>query len=54
MNPDVKLFFEFVREILWLAALGLCVWIFPKTTLIAQAVCAVGTIALVRVELGTG
>ena len=52
MNPDVKLFAEFVRNVAWLAGLGVCAWFFPKTILIAEAICALGTIVLMRVERG--
>ncbi len=52
MKPAVKLLGELVREVAWLAGLGVCAWFFPKTILIAETICALGTIALVRVERG--
>ena len=52
MSSAVKLFPEFAREIAWLAGLGACAWFFPRTVLTIEAICAVGTIALVRVEKG--
>jgi hypothetical protein len=48
----VKLFGEFVWDVAWLAGLGVCAWFFPKTILVAEAICALGTIALMRVEKG--
>ncbi len=48
----MKLLGEFVRDVAWLAGLGICAWFFPKTILVMEAICALGTIALVRVERG--
>ena len=48
----MKLLQEFGREIAWLAGLGLCAWFFPKTVLGTEAICAIGTIVLMRVERG--
>lgn len=52
MKLAVKLLGEFLREFTWLAGLGVCAWFFPKTVLITEAICAVGTIALAQVEKG--
>ena len=57
-NPDRDLTRELPREltrvltrdIAWLAALGVCIWFFPRTLLAMEAVGAVGTIALFWVE----
>ncbi len=48
----MKLVAELANNILWLAALGACACFFPRTVLIAEAICAIGTVALVRVERG--
>jgi hypothetical protein len=37
---------------LWLIALGVCAWFFPKTVLGTEAICGLGTIVLYRVEKG--
>jgi hypothetical protein len=48
----VKPLAEFTNNILWLAALGACAWFFPRTVLVGEAICAIGTIALVFFERG--
>ena len=41
---------EILRDLVLLGLLGLCVWLFPKTTLAIEAVCALGTLGLFLVE----
>ncbi|HMD31215.1 MAG TPA: hypothetical protein VKG84_04840 [Candidatus Acidoferrales bacterium] len=41
---------EIVRDLALLAALGLCVWYFPKTILAIEGVCGLGTLALFLFE----
>ena len=41
-----------MREIAWLAGLGVCIWFFPRTVLIIMAISALLTIALLWVEKG--
>lgn len=41
---------DILRDLLLLAAVGLCAWFFPKTTLAIEGICGLGTLALFLVE----
>jgi hypothetical protein len=41
---------QIVRDLLLLAAAGVCLWLFPKTVLIIEGVCGLGTLGLFLVE----
>ena len=39
-----------VRDLVLLGLVGLCVWLFPKTTLAIEGLCGIGTFGLFLVE----
>jgi hypothetical protein len=46
----VKTFGHILRDILLLALAGLCLWLFPKTTLAIEGLCGLGTLGMFLVE----
>ena len=46
MKPGAQI----VRDLLLLGAAGVCLWLFPKTVLILEGVCGLGTLGLFLVE----
>jgi len=46
----VKNLEEILRDLFLLSLLGLCFWFFPKTTLVIEGVCGLGTLGLFLVE----
>jgi hypothetical protein len=46
----MKLVANILRELALLGLVGLCVWLFPKTTLAMEGVCGIGTLGLFLVE----
>ena len=39
-----------LRDVVLLGLVGVCLWLFPKTTLAIEGVCGVGTLGLLLVE----
>ena len=46
----MKLLSEIVRDVALLAAVALCLWLFPKTVLAIEGICALGTMGLFLFE----
>jgi hypothetical protein len=46
----VKLFGEIARDMVLLAAVALCLWLFPKTVLAIEGICGLGTMGLFLFE----
>ena len=46
----MKLLVEILRDLLLLGVVALCLWLFPKTVLVVEGVCGLGTLALFIVE----
>lgn len=46
----MKLAVNILRDLALLGLAGLCVWLFPKTTLAIEGVCGIGTLGLFLVE----
>lgn len=41
-----------MRDLILLAAAGVCLWLFPKTVLAIEGICGLGTLGLFLVERG--
>jgi len=48
----VKAGAQIVRDLILLAAAGVCLWLFPKTVLAIEGICGLGTLGLFLVERG--
>jgi hypothetical protein len=46
----MKTLANIVRDLALLAVVGLCVWFFPRTALVIEGLCGIGTLGLFLVE----
>jgi hypothetical protein len=46
----VKILGEILRDLVLLGLVAICLWFFPKTTLVIEGVCGLGTLGLFLVE----
>jgi len=50
VTGTVKILGGIVRDVALLAAVALCLWLFPKTALAVEGICGLGTMGLFLFE----